>query len=41
MIVESFFFRVLGVGDSKRGLSSFWVFVILKVQSVQKADFRA
>jgi len=29
------------VGDSKRGLSSFCVFVILKVQSVQKADFRA
>ena len=28
MIVESFFFRVLGVGYSKRGLSSFCVFVI-------------
>jgi len=29
------------VGDSKRGLSSFCVFVILKVQSAKKADFRA
>ena len=63
-ILQSFFFRVLGVGYSKRGLSSFCVFVIsrnempvtsyfgysgtnpmftvfLKVQSAQKADFRA
>ena len=27
-ILQSFFFRVLGVGYSKRGLSSFCVFVI-------------